>query len=221
MTVVLRRVAPLKKKAADVYIAGSKTCDDWKSFRARLVPGGDQKQWQKAFNSFFHARLSLRYLNPIKVLQDNGTFRGEGFSIAAIQCTLIEFLESTIQGRSYRYLRRGDPPLSPYEYSKSGDLFVTFLTTRTPFDSNFDEKLARDFYVNVRCGLLHEARTKGGWKIWAHGPVGKLVSAPEKIVYRDNFQKGLLEFVRWYEGALLSDIALQEAFIRKFDGLCR
>ncbi len=209
------------KTTADVYIAGSKTTDDWKAFRATLIPGGDPKQWQEAFDSYFHARLSLRYLNPISVLQENGTFQGEGFSIVAIQCTLIEFLESAVQGRSYRYWRSGDPPLSPHEYSKSGDLFITFLTTRVPFANTFNVQLARDFYEGVRCGLLHEARTKGGWTIWAKDPVGKLVSAVDKIVYRDNFQDGLLGFIEWYKRALLSDVALQEAFIRKFDSLCQ
>ena len=67
-----------------ICIAGSKTVDDWKAFRARLAPSGDANRWREAFDDYFHARLLLRYLNPIKVLQENGTFQGEGFSIVAI-----------------------------------------------------------------------------------------------------------------------------------------
>lgn len=92
----------------ETYIAGSKTTDDWRRFSSSLVPGGDRAVWQIAFDEYFHARLSLRYLDPIRILQENGTFQGEGFSIVAIQCTLIEFLESTIRGLSYRYLRKGE-----------------------------------------------------------------------------------------------------------------
>jgi hypothetical protein len=208
------------KTVGDIYIAGFKTTDDWTALRKTLVPGTDPVSWQNAYKDYFHSRLSLRYLEPIKVLRDSSTFRGEGFSIVAIQCTLIEFLESTVQGLSYRYIRRGDPPPGPHEYSDSSSLFARFLTTRTPFDTQFDKNLARDFYKNVRCGLLHEARTKGGWTIWGKSGDGKLVSITDKIVYRDDFQEGLLRFIEWYKGALIAQTAFQEAFVRKFDSLC-
>ena len=51
-------------------------------------------------------------------------------------------------------------------------------------------------------------------------PEHNTIDAGQKIVYRDNFQAGLLSFVEWYKGALRSDNALQEAFLRKFDSLC-
>jgi len=203
------------------YIAGSKTVDDWQAFRTTLAPGGDADGWREAFDSYFHARLLLRYLNPISVLQENGTFQGEGFSIVTIQCTLIEFLESTVQGRIYRYRRPSDPPLGTREYSNSGDLFISFLSGRQPFARDFNRQLARDFYEGVRCGLLHEARTKGGWTIRAKSPGANVVSATPKIVYRDNFNAALLEFIDWYKGALASNRTVQEAFIRKFDSLCQ
>jgi hypothetical protein len=208
------------KTIGDIYIAGSKTTDDWKAFRPSLTPAGDPEVWQTAFAEYFHTRLAARYLDPIKVLQDNGTFQGEGFSIAAIQCSLIEFLESTVQGKSYRLLR-GGPPLGPHEYSRSGDMFESFLVNREPFNTTFDAATAHDFYEGVRCGLLHEARTKNGWVIWAkHGSRIIDANGAQKILYRDNFQKALLDFVTWYRSALTSDSAIQEAFVRKFDSLC-
>jgi hypothetical protein len=208
------------KTTGQIHIAGSKTIDDWKAFRTTLAAGKEPAQWQEAFNIFFYSRLSLRYLSPIQVLQDNGAFQGEGFSILAIQCSLIEFLESTLQGISYRYRRKNDPPLTKYEYSDSGDIFVQFLTERKPFSQSFDKQSAMNFYINIRCGLLHEARTKGGWTVWAKSPNNSLISQREKIVYRDNFQEALLTFVDWYKNALPGDSALQQAFIRKFDSLC-
>ncbi len=168
--------------SGNAYIAGSKTANDWRTLSAKLVPGGDIGPWNEAFHGYFLERLSLRYLNPIDVIQENGTLQGEGFSIVAIQCTLIEFLESTAKGLSYRYLRSGER-LGQYEYSSSRDLFVSFLCSRTPFSKVFDDQLARDFYEGVRCGLLHEARTKNGWSIWAEGPSGNAISASAKIVY--------------------------------------
>src|SRR5947209_8457692 len=137
----------MKHAGGSVYIAGSKTADDWRAFKATLAtavdPGG---WWRETFDTYFQQRLALRYLDPIRLLQDHGTYQGEGFSIVAIECTLIEFLESTLQGRSYRFLRRGAPPLGPYEYANSGELFVAFLSTRAPFAADFNAQLARDFY---------------------------------------------------------------------------
>lgn len=203
-----------------VLIAGSKTTDDWQAFCRTLAVGGDAAQWEMAFREYFLARLRLRYLDPIKILQENSRFEGEGFSIAAIQCTLIEFLESTLQGISYRYAP-GGKGLGPNEYSSSKKVFVDFLCNRQPFSNDFDETLAESFYVGVRCGLLHEARTKNGWRIWAQGPVGSVVSRHPPIVYRNNFQTALETFIDWYRIELQSSTELQEAFIRRFDSLCR
>jgi hypothetical protein len=204
------------------YIAGWKTVGDWINDKEKLVLGGAPATWKYVFNEYFEARLKLRYLDPIQAIQDNGTFQGEGFSIVAIQCTLIEFLQSTVQGITYKYVGRGGK-LGPYEYSSSSDIFKTFLTTQAPFSAEFTPDLAEDFYVNVRCGLLHEARTKGGWRIHAVDPTGQnhIVESKQKIIYRDNYQGSLLQFVATYGTRLQTDTSYQEAFIRKFDFLVK
>lgn len=204
--------------ALDDYIAGSKTRADWLELRPRLVPGAADG-WKEAFTEYFRRRLELRYLHPIQVLQENGTFSGEGFSIVAIQCTLIEFLESTAQGTNYRYARRG-ATLGSYEYSSSQDVFTAFLRNRQPFSTIFDAPSAQDFYVGVRCGLLHEARTKNGWRVWAESEDGRAVDVGARIVFRDDFQRGLLAYVQNYGEQLQNDPLLQAALIRKFDHLC-
>jgi hypothetical protein len=204
----------------DFFIAGKKKVSHWRAFEATLTPGQDPDLWQRAFKEYFHARLSHRYLKPIEALQKIGSKSGEGFSIVAIQCSLIEFLESTLKGISYRHHRKGDPPLRQYEYSESGRIFESFLVQRTPFDREFTPQLAHDFYVSVRCGVLHEARTKNGWTIQAKSKTGQVIDANLHTLYRDDFQASLLAFVEWYEKALPSDPALQEAFVRKFNDLC-
>jgi len=102
----------------------------------------------------------------------------------------------------------------------SGRIFESFLVQRTPFDREFTPQLAHDFYVSVRCGVLHEARTKNGWTIQAKSKTGQVIDANLHTLYRDDFQASLLAFVEWYEKALPSDPALQEAFVRKFNDLC-
>jgi hypothetical protein len=205
----------------DVKIAGNRTVKDWQQLKQTLVPGADPKTWKAAFETYFEARLSTRYLKPIETLQASQTLNGEGFSILAVHCSMIEFLESTLQGRSYRFRRKKDPPLTQDEYSESGQMFATFLTKRHPFSTVFNAPLAADFYSGVRCALLHEARTKDGWIVKAKGSTIVEVSAGKKLVYRNNFHGALLKFIEWYRGVLPTDQAFQEAFIRKFDSLCR
>jgi hypothetical protein len=209
----------MKKTIGDIFIAGRLTAEDWKASRTGLKHSGDPVLWNRAFEDYFYTRLSLRYLAPIKVLQDHDTYRGEGFSIMVIQCSVVEFLESTVQGMSYCF-RRGEPAPGTYEYSNSSGIFLSFLVNRTPFRNDFNDETARSFYEGVRCGLLHEARTKNGWTILAKSTRGHTIDGNQKIVYRDNFQAALLAFVEWYRAALPTDYALQEAFIRKFDSLC-
>jgi hypothetical protein len=45
------------KSIGDIYIAGSKTTEDWKTFEPTLGPGGDPAAWEKAFAEYFHGRL--------------------------------------------------------------------------------------------------------------------------------------------------------------------
>lgn len=196
------------------YIAGWNKRGAWQALRARLVPG-QPDGWAEAFTDFYKQRLDLRYLNPIKVMQEHGTFTGEGFAIAAVQCTLIEFLESTEQGINYVYGKPGR-----HEYSKSGPVFISFLTERQPFKGVFTKAAAQDFYEGVRCGLLHEARTKNGWRIWGGNALqGRLMDVANKIVNRDGFQAALLAYIADYEVRLPNDPALQAALLRKFDAL--
>ena len=204
----------------DIQIAGRLTIRDWKKFRVNLTSSPHPDTWKKAFDSYFHGRLIPRYLKPIEVLQKQSQFEGEGFSIVAIQCSLIEFLESTLQGKTYRYRHNGDPALSQHEYSDSKGIFVSFLAKREPFRNDFDKTSARDFYESARCGLLHEARTKNGWTISARKAGGHTIDPDKKIIYRNNFQTSLITFVEWYKTELPSNRGLQEAFIRKFDSLC-
>jgi len=209
-----------------MLIAGSLSADDWWYLRKTLSPGGDSALWERAFVDYYQQRLSLRYLEPIRAIQDYGASQGEGFSIVAIQCTLIEFLASAIEGKNYRRSKKSGPPLGTYEYSNSSDMFVRFLSEQYPFRHFFDRDMAQDFYENVRCPLLHEARTKNGWSIWTFNlsPGISLKHPPpidpkQKIIFRDNLQLLFLQFIDDYGAKLVSDAGLQAAFIRKFDNL--
>jgi len=201
------------------YIAGWKTVEDWKKFRNILLKSENKSDWEIAYNDYFYERLKSRYLNPITILQDNSTYQGEGFSIVTIQCSIIEFLETTIQGLKYKFLKKGEK-LDKYEYSSSKDIFISFLCKREPFSSEFNEAISNEFYTNIRCGLLHEARTKNGWKIHAKSISKNIIDFKKKIIYRDNMQEAFDKFLAIYKKNLVERKEYQQAFIRKFDSLC-
>jgi hypothetical protein len=193
-------------------IPGAKAAANWQALHVRLL-ADEPAAWDEAFNSFCE-RLRPRYLEPIQILQESGRFKGEGFSIVAIQCSLVEFLESTIQGINYHHQSRGK-----YEYRKSQKVFVAFLENRTPFSNTFKNGSALDFYIGVRCGLMHEAQTKNGWRIKANGTAGAVADIAGKIIYRNNFQKALHQFIDQYGIDLKKNPDLKQAFIRKFNAL--
>jgi hypothetical protein len=206
---------------AKVRISGSNTIGDWLAWKATLVVGGDPALWLQAHDRFFSQRLATRYFAPIKTLQLHGRGNGEGFAIVALQCSLIEFLGATMEGRNYRHNPGRKLKLTPVEYDHPRDMFTRFLITYRPFNDTFDQALADDFYEHVRCGLLHEARTRKGWRILKEQAPGTFLDRGEKIIYRDNLQHAFETFAAWYRSVLPQDKDRQQAFLRKFDDLCR
>jgi len=202
-------------------IAGQKTVANWKAMRARLDGCKEAKVWKEAFNDYFEARLDSRYFMPIEALQTVQKYDGEGFAIVTIHCSLIEFLASTVEGLTYRHVPDDSKKeeLGEFEYSSSSQLFVRFLRQQNPFKDMFSSNnKANDFYANVRCGLLHEARTKGGWRIRADGEVA--IDTNRKVIDRNKLQDAFRQFIESYGKQITHDAKLQPAFIRKFDALC-
>ncbi len=48
---------------------------------------------------------------------------------------------------------------------------------------------------------------------------GRIIDAANKILFRDNFQKAMLQSIEDYRAELLQNNDYQAAFIRKFDDL--
>lgn len=209
------------KLPADTRIAGKKTVADWAAMRDRLNDNPDTAIWTEAFKEFFKARLESRYFEPIRAIAATEQDAGEGFAIVALHCSLIEFLAATLKGKTYRFWRDGQPPLGQFEYSNSSDMFVDFLKSNEPFKSAFSKAgTAQDFYSSVRCGLLHEARTKRRWRIRVCESATHAIDVDGMVVYRNKMQGAFDHFVDWYGQQLPTNAELQQAFIRKFESLC-
>ena len=131
--------------------------------------------WQSAIN-IFRDRIEKKFITPLKLLKDYGDNDGVGFSIVAIECLLIETFAAFRSGKYFNHSYSEKNGI-PYQYGDSKSLFVEFLTTVAPFNAQFsplkqkeiDNKSnlfsAPEFYTDVRCGLLHEGKTKKDWTI--------------------------------------------------------
>ena len=210
----------------DTFISAFKNVAQWKRIREQLVIGtlwGNSKksEWEVVFE-LLHTRIQTRFLNPIDWILEKRYDRGEGFSVVALQCILIEFLEAFYQGKIYT---TSEEPRK-FEYNSSRQLFSDFLMNHEPFSKHFTSKAnANGFFDNIRCGLLHEAATKETSKI-NNAPNHEMLvlfepDDPNNMrIYRENFYKAIKEFIDSYRIELLSNKELQINFIRKMDDIC-
>ena len=201
-------------------LSPTKSVKDWFDLRDEASKNHSPEFWNQIFDDYFYSRIQSRYLQPIDAISKKGCSEGEGFAIMSIICAMIEFLESLYNG--VKYVNERDPKkLQEFEYNSSGRCFKSFLTTKAPFNLNFDDDLANSFYTNIRCGLLHEAATKGGWLIHRKNSNDKvLICGISKVIYRDNILTALNIYIDLYKKELLSNQKTKEAFIRKYNYLC-
>lgn len=207
--------------AQGTKIAGALTVADWQKLSVALRGDmGNAILWEQAFR-YFEERLKTRYLNPIEHIEQQSNIEGEGFAIAAIICSTIEALESFYQGKSYRRATKSAPLDQNTEYFKSQPIFESFLKNREPFKNHFSTPgLATEFYENVRCAILHEAATRGGWKIRINTNSLIEQQGGQWILNRALFVQAVKEYMENYKQELFSSTGLKEAFIRKFDAIC-
>ncbi len=133
----------------DMKIADQYTVADWKAMKSMLVPG-QPDNWKNAFKLFFRKRIETRYFEPIKLLQKHGDNKGEGFSIVALQCSLIEFLASTRTGQKYKHCKPNQDECNEYEYCQSSKIFIDFLTFQAPFNAFFAAKPKQTNFMKMR-----------------------------------------------------------------------
>jgi len=196
--------------------------------------------WARVIN-LFKNRIQDFYFTPIKQILELNELRGEGFSILTLQCALIEMFAAFRLGKIYQHgTSKNDPG---YIYYSPSEYFIQFLETESIFENYFfitnqNKKTkiaspfsAKGFYRNVRCGLMHEARTKEGWVINAK----KGYANSDEILIKKNKVKNTISIDRtmlnkrletYFEKYLMelmeeskAGYALRRLFGRKLDHL--
>lgn len=199
-------------------ISKSYSCKYWNYLCKQLEEDFDNpKLWEKAYE-LFKDRIDSRYLDLIHMIEKRDNYKGEGFLIMTIYCSLIEFLETIYQGRVFKDRKKNELTKYEYGHGESKSIYVSFLTRNKIF--NFSKELAIEFYKNVRCRLLHEAQTGINWKIRVDND--KLITEDNGnyILNRIKFQQKIEYYFKDYKKNLFNNPELKKAFIRKFNGIC-
>lgn len=217
---------------------GRLTKQDWIDLRVKIIATpNDQKLWKETTN-LLHQRLETRYFRPIEKILLMRITSGEGFAAMTLVCSLIEFLQSCYEGKTYQYRAKETDRI----YGSSGDKFKDFLEKHEPFKSIFTQPVssptkhiktyADDFYSHVRCGLLHEAATNNGWtiktfsKLKSHSGIVDLSDKNNKVIYRDKFFEEIKSFSKNYIQLVIDNKKddnkkyLRDNLCRKLDSLC-
>jgi len=124
---------------------------------------------RNGLTDFIRQRLSERYIAPLQAVPRK---KKHGFLMVASACLLIETLESFYQGwdRTDQGIPRRDildackPADSKRSTVSAGEIAFCYFFQREPAFSSLRPH-AHDFYVHVRCGILHQGETTGGWQI--------------------------------------------------------
>lgn len=179
--------------------------DDWKS-----LTFSTEKEWQEAVD-IFEDRISSRFL---RVIQLTESYEYSGFAVLALDCLLIETLQQFREGVSETRPRMSE------EY------FVRFLT-KTSFDKFFDRALAKMFYRQIRCGILHQAEIKGSSRVLILPDLPLVRLATDRnglIINRKLFHRKLVEEFKNYVSELRKnnppDEKLRHNFKKKMDHIC-
>jgi hypothetical protein len=172
---------------------------NWPTSRVRACLAAGQ---QHELVRFLRERYDERFFNPIRQLRlAPSSEHGFGFATMALCSLLIETMECyrqglpTSDGSDLKDLREGcniPPDLEkqlPQCLPGSRKVFISFFE-RPEHQKFFPDVDGEVFYKKIRCGLLHQAQTKGGWRITRSG---KFWDADAHTIDRDEFAARVAE----------------------------
>jgi hypothetical protein len=119
-------------------------------------------------------RFITRYFNPLETFDCSGSF-----AAMALCCLLIEMFMSF---RHYEFIDTN---------GHSKEIFIKFFCE---YENEFDAIDGKDFYSDVRCGILHMGETRRGWKLTN----GKKFLIRERVISVPLFRKQIRDIFEDY-----------------------
>jgi hypothetical protein len=168
-----------------------------------------QNQDRNRLIEFIRERFTERSVTPVEAIPNKPEDMRNGFCTMAISCSMIEALASFWKGR----------PETP-----RGDGRATF---RWFFEQNENVPLANfkayggQFYEKMRCGILHQGETTGGWKVRRDGDLFDIATL---TINATKFHRALADCLDSYCEALKADTwdgPVWLAFKCKMNSVCQ
>jgi hypothetical protein len=163
------------------------------------ITAEDYENWRKTANSseadkhkiadLVYERLYRRYIKPFefKDTEYKKKFKN-GFAIMANCCLLIETLESF-----YRNW--------PNTKNKSELAFLKFFSRDVNFKAFSTDDMPTIFYRHIRCGILHQGESTGGWRI-SRDAKDTILDKNGRLIQAVKFQETLKKSLDDYKSEL-------------------
>ena len=165
----------------------------------------DDDTWRKALD-ILRSRIEGRYLRQIETLSDN--ICANSFTIMALNCLLVDALHQFKDG-----LRDSK--------NNSGEKYKNFL--QDALSDTFDEQMAKRFYSDVRCGILHSAQTGNKARLTDNNGYIVCIENDILLVSVHRFSQRIRDYFDDYTYRLSdrSNKMLRRKFIKKMDFICK
>jgi len=157
-----------------VFLAKCVTVDQYRKM--------ERDRDRNGISSFIYERFYERHIAPHDYMPEQ---KRTGFSVMGDCCLMIEALESFFQGWENTRAR-----------GMGNQAFSSFFA-RVPELKDF---AGIGFYKHIRCGILHQAETTGGWLLRRGS--GKLIDPSNKTIDADLFLGVLKKYLRDYTNSL-------------------
>ena len=100
--------------------------------------------------------------------------------------------------------------------------FIDFLTETSTFKNLFSAKIAKSFYENVRCSILHQAETQSNWLIKdgsTNSPI--IIETQNNLILNWKSLKSAITtyLIEEYKSNLLTNETVKKNFIFKFNNI--
>jgi hypothetical protein len=147
-----------------------------------------------------HYRFSKRYLKHLSEINS-------GFLKMAIACLTIETLESFRQGKTNT---RG----------VGKQMFRDFFSREKKLFPDFDS-IYCCFYLDIRCGILHQAETNNAWRILRDSSpiVDKKERTINAVKFVESLEQALNNYIRELEANAFNSQIWKNALI-KLEDIC-
>ncbi len=200
-----------KKTSLTIEQAFTKLNDDEKStelakgFTLSVVYDLIKQDDRQKASKFVHTRFYHRYLMPSKKVDPS---YNSGFAQMAACCLMIEAMESFRHGWKTTYKLKDEHGKEVY----GGKIFGDFFKHYSEFADFAD--LGFEFYDSIRCGILHQAETKNGWRI-ERDKKYPLLDKSNRIIHSTEFRYGMEICLRKYCKELVDDDSVWNLFKTK------